>query len=445
MIIYVYYTYRVRPLYLVRFFSPKECPIFYGWIILPVASLAMFISGPGQTYSFSVFIDPMRQALGLTQTEIATIYTAGSLTASVMLILMGMVLDRIGARVMLAIIGILFGLASFWMAQVSNTLELFVGFTFMRLLGQGTLGLIATTLVAVWFIRLRGRVTSMVSLGGAISQGIFPPLIVGLIAAFEWRMTWAILGFIILITLVLPALLLVRKSPESTGLLPDGDRNIPDAADASADRNRKDKEVNYSPQEVLRTHTFWFLLIATSSNSLVSTALTFNNNSFFASKGLDNTVAASIFPAMAIMVLIGNVVAGFLSDKYPNRYLLAMAQFNLALPLIWSFVIVSQSHALIYGALLGFAGGFAMTTGVVIFANYYGRQYLGSIRGITTTASVGAAALGPMPFAFLFDLTGGYTVPMQVFLILPALCVFCALAAKPPQKGDKPLTAVSCD
>ena len=146
---------------------------------------------------------------------------------------------------------------------------------------------------------------------------------------------------------------------------------------------------------------------------------------------------------MAIMVLIGNVVAGFLSDKYPNRYLLAMAQFNLALPLIWSFVIVSQLHALIYGALLGFAGGFAMTTGVVIFANYYGRQYLGSIRGITTTASVGAAALGPMPFAFLFDLTGGYTVPMQVFLILPALCVFCALAAKPPQKGNQPLTTVS--
>ena len=86
---------------------PSRFPIYYGWVILPMASIAMLMSGPGQTFSFSVFVQPMRDELGLSQTAFASLYTAGSLTASGALILVGRLLDRLGARVMLTAVGVL--------------------------------------------------------------------------------------------------------------------------------------------------------------------------------------------------------------------------------------------------------------------------------------------------------------------------------------------------
>ena len=418
-------------------FRPGRPTFFYGWVILAVASLAMFISGPGQTFSFSVFVEPIREALGLSQTEIAVLYTAGSLTASFALVLVGLLLDRAGARVMLTATAILFGLGALWMSKVSNQTELFIGFAFMRLLGQGSLGLIASTMVATWFIRLRGRVMAINSLGSAISQSAFPPAIALLIAIFGWRDAWAALGFIILGALVLPSVLLVRRSPESMDLLPDGDRPAASQPGRLGRPARIVEEINYSLKQAVGSRTFWLLLFATSSQSFVSTGLVFNNNSFFESKGLDATVAASIFPVMAPMVLLGNFLAGFLSERYPNRYLLAIAQLCLAIPMLWSFLIAEHWHALVYGGMLGFAGGFTSTTSAVIFPNYYGRQHLGSIRGLSTTAMVGASALGPMPFAFLFEWSGSYTVPIEVFLVIPALCAVAAVFAVPPIAGAR--------
>ncbi|MFC1935589.1 MFS transporter [Chloroflexota bacterium] len=198
-------------------------PFFYGWVILSVASLAMFISGPGQTYSFSVFVNPIREEMGWSQTMIASLYTAGSLTASAGLLVVGRLLDRFGARVVLTAVGLAFGLGALWMSRINSQGDLYLGFTIMRLLGQGSLTLISTMVVAIWFIRLRGRVMAINSLGAVISQAVFPPLIFLLISHVDWRSTWIVLALLIWAMTVLPAIVLVRRSPESIGLLPDGE------------------------------------------------------------------------------------------------------------------------------------------------------------------------------------------------------------------------------
>ncbi len=237
------------------------------------------------------------------------------------------------------------------MSGVSNQGELYAGITIMRLLGQGALGLISTTLIAIWFIRLRGRVTAIGALGAVISQAAFPPLIFLLISTVGWRSSWVILAFVIWATIVLPAALLVRRSPESVGLLPDG------AADTNSGRKEQDTpedsgEVSFSLAEAMKTRSFWLLLFAGTSQSLISTALVFNNDSLITSKGLDAGVAASIFTVMAPMALVGNFAAGFLLDRYNNRSVLAVAQVLLIVPMLWSLLISSAWQALIYGGML---------------------------------------------------------------------------------------------
>ena len=174
------------------------------------------------------------------------------------------------------------------------------------------------------------------------------------------------------------------------------------------------------------------LLTAGSSQSMISTALVFNNVSLVTSKGLDSQAAASVFVVLAPMVLVGNFIAGFSLDRYPNRYLLAVGQILIAVPMLWSFLISARWHALVYGGMLGVSDGFFMTVSMVIWPNYFGRRQIGSIRGVASTSMVGFAALGPLPFAFLLDLSGDYLVPIFVFLTLPIICAAAAIAAVPP-------------
>jgi len=122
-----------------RFSIVKKIPFFYGWIILPVAALAMFMSGPGQTYNISIFVDQMIAELGWSRTMVSGLYTAGSLTAGAFMILAGRLLDRYGARIMLTAVAALFGLAALWMSQVNNQVELYLGLAALRALGHGAL------------------------------------------------------------------------------------------------------------------------------------------------------------------------------------------------------------------------------------------------------------------------------------------------------------------
>ena len=158
----------------------SRLPFFYGWVILVVAGSAGFMSGPGQTYGVSVFINPIIDDMGWSRTTVAGLYTAGSLTAATTMVFVGRLLDRYGARVMLMVIGTLFGFALLGMSAVSEPIHLYAGFAAIRTLGQGSMTLVSTTLVAIWFVRLRGRVMALYSLGMAASQAGFPPLIIGM-------------------------------------------------------------------------------------------------------------------------------------------------------------------------------------------------------------------------------------------------------------------------
>ena len=409
-------------------------PFFYGWTILGVASLGMFISGPGQTYAVSIFVDPIIEETGWSRTSVAGLYALGSGTAAFTMPFVGRLLDKYGARILLTVVGTLFGFAALWMSTVSIPLQLYIGFALIRTLGQGSLTMVPTTLVAIWFMRMRGRATAVTFLGSAVSQAAFPPLIDLLISQFGWRGAWVALAFIIWGAILLPVILLVRRSPESVGLLPDGDK--PTVEEDDADQPAITRETNWTLAEALRTRALWLLLFAGSSQSLIGTALVFHQVSLFEGKGLEASVAATVFTVMAPAAVGASLIAGYLADKVPNRYVLAAGQVLLAVAMALTFTISAAWHAYGYGMVIGFGSGLIMTTNAVIWPNYFGRRYIGSIRGIATTSMVAFAAIGPLPFAVIFDLTGSYTPAILIFLALPASCAVAAMFAPPPNKRE---------
>ena len=408
---------------------PTRLPFFYGWVILGVTGMGMFTSGPGQTYAVSLFVDPMMDDLGWSRTTVSGLYTAGSLTAAAMMFFVGRLIDQFGARVGLPAVVILFGIALVFISAASEPLHLYAGFALIRTLGQGSLTLIPTTLVALWFVQLRGRVMALNSLGSVASQAAFPPLIHLLITAFGWRSAWVALAVIAWVLLLLPSILLVRRSPESVNLLPDGKPRQLEQQSSPA----VDPEVNLTLTEALGTRAFWLLMLAGSSQSLIGTALVFHHVSVLGSRGLDVAVAASALSVIAPGALSGTFLAGFLCDKFPSRYVLVAGQIILIFAMLLTLVMDRPWHAILYGGSLGLAGGTLMTTAAVIWPNYYGRQHLGAIRGVVTAGMVASAALGPLPFGFLFDLLNNYTSAVSIFLALPVACAIAAYIATPPR------------
>ena len=411
----------------------SRAPFFYGWVILTVSALTRFISGPGQTFLISVFIDPVISDLGWSRTLVSSLYTAGSLTAGVAVIFVGRLLDRYGARIMLLVIGILFGLAALWMSTVNHPVKLYFGFAALRTLGQGSLGLIASTLIALWFVRLRGRAMAIGSIGIAIAIATFPIMAHALISNIGWRNTWVVLALAIWIVMI-PIVLLVRRSPESVGLLPDG-KLVPQLKEQVVGaRASIVQEVDFSLSEALHTRTFWLLLFATSALPLIGTGLTFHQISFLTSKGIQPGVATAVFSIIGPSQLLGTFIAGLMADRFPNRYLLVVGQVLLGMVMLWTFLITSSWQAFTYGAILGLSMGFIMNITAVIWPNYYGRLHLGSIRGVSMSSTVAFAALGPLPFGLLYDITGDYSLAILGLLALPVLCAVAALLALPPKK-----------
>ena len=401
--------------------------------MLGVAGMGMFASGPGQTYAVSLFVNPIIEELGWSRTTVSGLYTAGSLTAAATMFIVGRLLDRYGARVMLPVVVSLFGFALIFMGNISQQWHLYAGFAAIRTLGQGSLTLIPTTVIALWFVRLRGRVMALNSLGAVASQAAFPPLIYVLISAFGWRSAWVALALIVWGLLLLPVVLLVRRSPESIGLLPDG-------ADLPSEQQTISPsalEINFTLPEALKTRTFWLLILAGSSQSLIGTALVFHHVSVMDSRGLDMMLAASALSVIAPGALLGTFLAGFLCDRFPNRFILVGGQLILVFAMLLILVMAHPWQVILYGGSLGLSGGIMMTTSAVIWPNYYGRENLGSIRGVGTSGMVAAAALGPLPFGFLFDVANSYTFAVLIFLALPAACIIAAFMATPPQLAQR--------
>ncbi|WP_434122141.1 MFS transporter [Salinicoccus roseus] len=157
---------------------------YYGWVIVAVCGLAVFFSGPGQTYSNAAFIDEYIKEFGWSRTEVSSLYSFATLVAGFVMIGVGNFIDRFGQKKMMIIAAIVLALATFFNSFVQNMFMLAIGFFFIRLFGQASMTLIPNTLVPQWFIRKRGLAFSLMMLGSFSSAMLFPIINVWLIS--EW-------------------------------------------------------------------------------------------------------------------------------------------------------------------------------------------------------------------------------------------------------------------
>ncbi|WP_173918862.1 MFS transporter [Halobacillus sp. Marseille-Q1614] len=399
-----------------------------------VAGLSVFFSGPGQTYSISIFIDYYIEDFEYSRSLVSGLYSTATLLAGFTLFLVGRVIDRLGQRIMMAAVGGLLALALFWNALIMGPIMMFVGFFLIRLLGQGSMTLIPNTLVPQWFIHKRGRALSVMAIGGFTSSALFPPLNAFLIEEAGWRMTWGIYGTVLLCLFVPLAYMFVRNQPEDIGEVPDG--IIKRAGIEEAEPHIEVNEISWTLKEAMKTRAFWFILFCVIVPALVNTAVTFHLVSIMEIKGLGTGTAATVLALMAIVGFPVTFVVGYLVDRVKVHYILAITFFGHIATLLVLFFSNSWWLAIGFGIVWGIVNGFERIVLNIVWPNYFGRQHLGSIKGLAQTVMVTGSALGPLPFGIFYDWLGGYQEVILLTILFPLTAAVLALLSPQPNYKD---------
>ena len=411
----------------------KEKKFFYGWVIVVIGAFGVFFSGPGQTYSVSIFSQAYMDVYGWSRSLVSSYYSLATLFAGLLLPMIGRLIDKKGQRKMMTIIASVLGLVCLWMSFVQFPWMLFIGFMALRLFGQGSMSLLPATLIPQWFMKNRGKALSLMAIGGVLGSAVMPPLNYAMIdqfgIAFAWRF-WMILliGFMAPITWIF-----VRDKPENIGEIPDGilqpSKNIKKI-------KRKKIEIVDHPwtlKEASATRAFWMFIFCMIIPSMVNTGITFHMVSIILEKGHDGVYAAFLLSIVALVQFPTTFVAGFVVDHVAVHLVKAINYLLLGIAILLLMYSKSPQALVIYAVVHGIFVGFDGVSTGVLWPNYFGRTHLGSIRGVTMTAMVIVSALGPLPFGIYYDLFSSYKGILTIMIIFPVLGSIAAFISPPPK------------
>ncbi len=426
----------------------SRLPFYYGWVILGSAiGIAYSSRALMAVATLSVFLVPMTEHFGWSRGFFSGAVSLGGLGAVIISPFVGRVIDRYGSGAVLATISTITGICAIGVSLISQAWAFYAFYVPGRAVFAGPLELGTSVTISNWFVRRRRLALSLLSIWQGTGLAIMPLVAQFIIVGWGWRVSWASLGLYTLAIGVAPPLLLMARRPEDLGMEPDGssrDRGPGPESGAASTRPGSIQarpaipatpaidEINLTVRDALHTRAFWLLSLFSVAGFMVQAGVSLHQVPHFINQGLPGPLAALTASVFAISQTLGAIMWAILAGRIPLRFLLCLAAFTAAAGTIG---IVSSST--LVGGLpaalaLGVAvGGFHLLLRL-IYADYYGRAHLGSIRGLTIGAQIGGQVLGPIIAGVMFDVTKSYWPPFLGFAVAVSLAGLVVLAATPP-------------
>ncbi len=399
-------------------------PFPFAWAVLMASLVTMVATIPGQTVGVSVFLDAIIDDLGVTRSTVSLLYTVGTLAGSLALPFVGRFIDGRGPRLAVGLIASAFAGACLYMSFVEGLWMLAIGFVLIRMLGQGSLSLVSQHVLNLWFVQRRGMAVGLVMIGMAVATALAPQGLESLVGAVGWRSGYAWLAAIVALVAVPVGVTFFRDRPEAYGHRPDGHRR-------STVEERPLREATMSLAQARRTAAFWLVVSGDAAVSALGTGLIFHHFDILAQGGIDRMAAAAVFVPIGLVTAVGTFGSGVMLDRFPPRFTLSLCLAFLVAALLMAGN-VPPGLAWLYGTLLGLAQGMKNSVSGAIYATYFGRRHLGSVKGFATTLTTAGTAIGPLLFSVGYDLAGSYVPVLWLSALWPAVGALAALRLRPP-------------
>lgn len=398
-----------------RLLSQGPGRLFYGWWIVIIGCILDAVKGGTFNTGFTLYFLPVLNELHLSRAATSLPFSLARLEAALEGPLVGYLIDRFDVRVMLVVGTTLAGLGFILLSFVHS--YVFFVLVFMGPLTMGfQAGFNHATMASVnhWFRRQRGLAMSIVQTGQAIGGVVIFPLVALAVLKLGWRPAAFLSGLVVL--MMLPLVLLVRHSPESMGLLPDGERDYPSPGAVRPDYRLSEAQ-EFSAREALRMPAFWLLAAFHGLRNIPYSGVSVHLVPLLVWKGLDQPMAAFFVGLTAFSTVIVRPLMGWIGDWHSKQKIGAVGVLLGALGLlVMAYSDGALSHMVLFAVLFACGEGINSVTWALV-GDFFGRRNFATIRGWIGMLQSIVSIPGAVFTGWIYDQTQSYTYALIPFAI----------------------------
>jgi MFS family permease len=413
----------------------KRLPFFYGWIIVAVTFVTMAIGVNART-AFSLLFPPILSEFGWERGVTAGAFSFGFVVSGAVSPLIGRLMDRAGPRAVMEL-GVALMAGGLLLAPLTTEpWHLYVTIGVMVGAGSICLGYSGQSLfLPNWFVRRRGLAMGIAFAGVGIGSVTLLPWVQHMIEATGWRTACTAMGIVVLIVLA-PINLLLRKRPQDIGVEPDGDA-APTASSAKPVSNILDAAwagTDWTLGRALATARFWWIALGYFCGLYIWYAVQVHQTKYLLDIGFSPNVGVWALGVVSLLGIPGQIVLGHASDRIGRESIWAISCAGFAICFACLIALKYQPSLLLVYLMVFTQGalGYGLTSvmGAVVLEIFQGAHY-GSIFGCIMLAALAGGAAGPWVTGFIHDLTGSYTIAFAIGIGISALSAFAVWMASP--------------
>ena len=409
---------------------------FYGWRVVFAGGTLQFFQSMLLNQAFGAYVAALVQDTGWSKTALSGAAALKSTESALLGPVLGWLVDRFGSQLVVRAGVILFGIGFMLLSQTDTLVTFYAAFVVLALGASMCSNMVVSVAIIQWFQKRRARALSSSQFGAAVG-GLFVVAVAWVIQTYGWRVA-AFSSGVLLIVCGWPLANMVRSRPEDMGqridgLPPDTETGSTRVNSATPPTNAGPAQVEYTAREALRTGSFWLLSLGHACSLFVVSAI--NVHAIVHIKeGLGYSLAlASLYITIATAGQFVGVVCGWvIPEKVEKRKVTALTMLLHASGMLMltyaTGPIILVLSALVHGIGWGLRGPFI----AAMRADYFGRNSIGMILGLSSMIMVIGQIGGPLIAGAFADWLGDYRAGFTLIAALAAVgSLFFWMAKRP--------------
>lgn len=417
----------------------KPSPFFYGWLMVVISAIGLFLGAPLLVFSFSVFFKSLAADFHANRAAVSFAFSLMNTMGALWLPVTGMLIDRLGAKRVIVSATLLYGVALLSALWVGGSLwQLYLlyavlGITFTTGAAPVPYGVVITH----WFNRHRGLALGLTMMGIGTGSIVVPILAQRLLAIFGWRIAFAVFGAaVLLLPLPLVAAFLVND-PGQRNLQPDGDQSAPRSPLAPQIRQ------GLSWHAIWHDPAYWIVLCIFSLTGASVHGALLHLAAIFSDRGVGPERAAIATSLVGAALIVGRLGSGYLLDRLFARRV-AILFYGAATLGMGILCAGSAGRLALLGAfLVGLGMGSEVELMGYMISRYFGLLAFGSAYGNAFAAFMISGAAGVLLMGVGYDRFHSYTVPLAGFCAAMLLALILLTRLGPYRYGVEAETTPS--
>lgn len=407
-------------------------PVF-GWPIL----LACFVGmsgnvGPLLYASFAFIIRELESEFGWSRSSMTLSISLLTLASAAIHPLFGRLVDRFGVR--LTLIPSLLMMAAILATvplYLSQIWHLWLAFILVAILGVANNNLPFIRLIATWFDKRRGLMLGLVASGTGVGLAVLPKATAQVVSHYGWQGGFVFYGLFIVFVTVPIMYFLVRDTPESVGLRPDG---IGEPAEDTPQTVTSGLNLG----EAMHTRSFWLLFIGVLFASFALWGITNQMGLVLIDRGFSPSSAASVAVSLGISMAAARLIIGYLLDKVFAPVVGGVMFLLTAIGFMLLAYVPTRWAPFVAASLLGAGLGAETELMGYMVSRYFGLRQFGTIYGLVFVGFLLGTSGGPYMYAKSQEILGSYDPALKcMILLMLATAVMFASMGKYDRYRDK--------